>query len=156
MLSHLATFIVSLRNRLRQPTDPTECAIPLDRASPWQMDFSAFAKGIDNVHIDVRLSPQFIARARHVVASMLDQHVGEDKWGVKSPGPTRGEWEEFRGAYGRMVEPAIHRAKSLDQPVIVALVQFGSMRFLLEWVQTELELRRQGFRASLGSGTGLS
>ena len=156
MLSRLSTFIVSLRNALRQPTDPTECTIPLQRDAIWSVDFDAFAKGIDNVHIDVRLSPQFIARARHVVASMLDQQVGEDKWGVKSPGPTRGEWEEFRGAYGRMVEPAIHRAKSLDQPIIVALVQFASMRFLLELVQTELELRRQGFRASLGSGAGLS
>ena len=156
MLKHLTNIFVAMHNAVRGPADPTGSLMPLERSAPVRPNFDGFAKGIDNVRIDVRLSPQFIAKARTVAARSLDQLVGEGRWGGKSPGPSRLDWEHFRDAYGRMIEAAVHRAKAASQPMIIWLVQFAALKFILALVQAELESRRQSMRSSVGSGSRVS
>ncbi|WP_447972635.1 hypothetical protein [Nitrospira sp. Kam-Ns4a] len=151
MLSALLDTLRDLRSVWGTPADPSESLLPLQQRPSSLVDFDGFKKGIDNVHIDVRLSPQFVRQARRLIASLLEQQVGQDGWGQKGAGPSRSDWETFRTTYAQMVEGAIHRAKLLGQPALVALVQLGAMKFLLRQVQGELDHLRQSLRAALGS-----
>ena len=137
---------------LRGRLSPSDSVVPLQQAAPLRFDFSGLTKGIDNIHIDVRLSPQFVDHATRIITSMIEQQASQGRPGQRSPGPTSADWEQFRTSYVRIVEPAVHRDKATGSAVHVPLVQFAVMGFLLQRVQGELELMRQGLRASASSG----
>ncbi len=152
----MLTFVPNMLRRvvraLRGRLSPSDSVVPLHHVVPFSFDFSGLTKGIDNIHIDVRLSPQFVVHATRIITSMMEQHASQGRPGQKSPGPTSGDWEQFRASYARMVEAAVHRDKLTGSCVLVPLVQFAVMAFLLERVQGEIELMRQGLRASASSG----
>jgi len=137
---------------LRGLLSPSDSVVPLQRAVPLNFSFAGLTKGIDNIHFDVRLSPQFVGHATRIITSMMEQHANQGRPGQKSPGPTSGDWEQFRTSYARMVEGAVHRDKVTGSFTLVPLVQFAVMAFLLQYVQGEIELMRQGLRASASSG----
>ncbi|TAJ23658.1 MAG: hypothetical protein EPO64_10830 [Nitrospirae bacterium] len=152
-----------LHNRLcrllclfHRPVHPSDSVYPLLSKPPLHIDFDGFQKGIDNVHLDVRLSPQFLGRVKQVTTAMLEQEIGLGRWGEKSSGPTRQDWEDFRTSYAGMVEAAIHRAKLDGGLALVQLVQVAAVRFIGQYVQGELEQLRQGLRAAMSSGGSLS
>ncbi|MGH7167559.1 MAG: hypothetical protein ACREII_03410, partial [Nitrospiraceae bacterium] len=126
--------------------------MPLQNAVPLGFTFAGLTKGIDNIHIDVRLSPQFVGHATRIITSMMEQHASHGRPGQKSPGPTSADWDQFRTSYARMVEAAVHRDKLTGSFVLVPLAQFAVMTFLLQRVQGELDMVRQGLRASASSG----
>jgi hypothetical protein len=134
------------------PAVPSGSLYPLQKKTVTVIDFEGFTKGIDNVHIDVRLSPQFQAKARRILGSLLEQAVGGGRWGKQAVGATRQDWEEFRSSYARMVEAALHRAKVSGGLALVQLVQVATLKFLLGLVQTELDQLRQGLRTAMSSG----
>lgn len=136
---------------LRKPTLPSACPAPLRTYVPAAIDFNGFTKGIDNVHIDVRLSPKFQAQTAKMIGSLLEQETGSTRWGGKGA-PTRQQWEDFRLAYARMLEAAIHRAKAGGGLPLIQLVQVATIKFLVARVQTELDQLRQGIRGAMGSG----
>ncbi|MEK7268257.1 MAG: hypothetical protein AAB093_02535, partial [Nitrospirota bacterium] len=126
--------------------------MPLLQGVPASINFDGFTKGIDNIHIDVHLSPQFVSHATRLITSLMETHAARGRLGQKSPGPTSSDWEQFRTSYARMVETAVHRAKVAGSVALVQLVQFAAMKFLLQQVQVELDLLRQGLKASTPSG----
>lgn len=154
MLNRLRSILAILGRAFHGPADPTASVFPLERRTADRIDFDTLTKGIDNIHIDVRLSPQFTNRTRWLVAQLLDQQVSGGRAATPAMGPGRREWEGFRAAYAGLLEAAIHRAKALDQPILVPLAQLAVRKFLLTLVQTELELRRQGLRAALSATIG--
>jgi len=119
---------------------------------PTAIDFESFTKGIDNVHIDVRLSPQFHMQATRVVSALLEQEAGSGRWGNKTGGPTRQQWEEYRAGYAHMMEAAIHRAKTSGGLPLIQLVQVAAIKFLVGHVQATLEHFRQSIRGAMSSG----
>lgn len=137
---------------LRGRLSPADSVMPLQHAPALNFEFSGLTKGIDNIHIDVRLSPEFVGHATGIITSMMEQFVSQGRPGQRSPGPASADWEQFRTSYARMVEGAVHRDKATGTFVLVPLVQFGVMAFLLQRVQSELETMRQGLRASATSG----
>lgn len=148
----LQNLFCQLLNLFRQPAEPADSLYPLQQSRPATIDFQGFKKGIDNVHIDVRLSPQFLTQVSRVVASMLEQEIGRGRWGEKASGPTRQAWEDFRSSYTRMVEAAIHRAKAEGGVPLVQLVQVAAMKAIVRHVQSELDQLRQGLRGAMTSG----
>lgn len=123
-------------------TSPAEFQFELQASPPPTIDLGIFTKGIDNIHVDVRLSPEFTSQAKHVLSCLLDQHAGGGHSGEKLGGPTVKEWEDFRASYYRMLETAIQRAKQQDQSTLVQLAQVGAVKFLLQEVQEALDKRR--------------
>ena len=123
-------------------TGPAECQFELQATPPPTIDLGIFTKGIDNIHVDVRISPQFASQGRHVLACLLDQHAGGGHSGEKLGGPTVKEWEDFRASYYHMLETAIQRAKQQDQSTLVQLAQVGAVKFLLQEVKDALDKRR--------------
>jgi hypothetical protein len=135
--------MLDLIRKLRSPQiGPAEFPFELQASPPPTIDLGIFTKGIDNIHVDVRLSPHFTSQAKHVLSCLLDQHVGRGGSGDKLGGPTVKEWEDFRASYYRMLETAIHRAKQQNQSTLVQLAQVGAVKFLLQEVQEELDKRR--------------
>jgi hypothetical protein len=135
-----------------KPAVPSESLFPLVQHTPTQIDLGGLTRGIDNIHIDVRLSPRFMTQVKRVLNSLLDQEIGRSRWAEKSSGPTRQQWEEFRASYARMVEATIHRAKVSGGIPLVQLVQFGAIKFVLGIVQAELDQIRQGLKSALTAG----
>ncbi len=135
-----------------KPTVPSASPAPAQVCQPTLINFDAFSKGIDNVHIDVRLSPKFQAKAVRMIALLLDQEAGSGRWGGTAKGPTRQEWEEYRVGYARMMEATVHRAKTTGGIPLVQLVQVSTIKFLLGRVQADLEVLRQTIRATMTSG----
>ncbi|TPW06402.1 MAG: hypothetical protein FD129_2674, partial [bacterium] len=118
-----------------KPTVPSASPASAQVCQPTLINFDAFSKGIDNVHIDVRLSPKFQAKAVRMIALLLDQEAGSGRWGGTAKGPTRQEWEDYRVGYARMMEAAVHRAKTTGGIPLVQLVQVSTIKFLLGRVQ---------------------
>lgn len=136
-----------------KPPVPSESLLPLQQSPAVAVDFDCFKKGIDNVHTDVRLSPQFAKLSRRLISSLLDQQLSQGGLAEKGAGPSRAEWEEFRAVYNQVIEGAVHRAKAQGQPALVALVQLGAMKYLLRQVQGQLDQLRQALKAALGTGS---
>lgn len=133
---------------LYQPTVPSASPAPAQVFQPTRINFDAFSKGIDNVHIDIRLSPKFQAQAVRKIASLIDLEAGSGR----GSGLSRQDWEEYRVSYAKMMEATIHRAKTTGGMPLVQLVQVGTIKFLLGRVQTELDQLRQTIRATMASG----
>lgn len=149
----LRNLLCALQNAFRSPAAPSESTFPVLPGTSAQIDFSGFTKGIDNVHVDVRLSPQFAAQVKRMIAALLDQEIGRSRWGQQSTGPSRQDWEAFRGSYVRMLEAAIHRAKVQGGRPLIQMVQMGALKFLLGQVQIELDQLRQGLKGAMTSGS---
>ncbi len=148
----LQNLFCRLLNLFHKPAEPAGSLYPLQQSRSAVIDFQGFQKGIDNVHIDARLSPQFLAQVKRVTASILEQEIGRGRWGEKASGPTRQTWEDFRSSYARMLEAAIHRAKVEGGLSLVQMVQVAAMKAILRHVQGELDQLRQGLKGALTSG----
>ena len=120
---------------------PADTTVPLQPAPPVNLDFDKFTRGIDNVHIDVRLSPRFINAARRLVNGLLAYHLWRGQSGAKLP-----DFEELKAAYNQMIQAAIHRAKQQSALPIVELAQVAALKLVLAQVQAELEQAKQMLR----------
>lgn len=126
---------------------PADTILPLQSAAPFNLDFDKFTRGIDNVHVDVRLSPKFTNAAKRLVSSLLEYQLWR-RAGVKSPDP-----EEMKAAYSQMIQAAIHRAKQQNTMPLVELAQVAAVKFILNQVQTELDLAKQMLRKAAATAS---
>ncbi len=131
---------------------PDQSPVAPQTAEPVSINLSGFTRGIDNVHVDVRLSPQFQAHAKKLITALINQEAGAGLGGAKGAAPSRQQWDDFRTVYAKMIEAAIHRAKGKEGPPLIQMVQVAAIKFLLGQVQGELDQLRQGMRSALTSG----
>lgn len=130
-------LLVLLRGRI----SPADTVIPLQAGTPLNLELDAFTRGIDNVRVDVRLSPTFTNAAARLVYSLLEYQLWRGQGGAKSP-----DVEEFKSAYGQMIQAAIHRAKQQSAMPLVELAQAAALKFVLNYVQVALEQAKQRLR----------
>jgi hypothetical protein len=131
---------------------PDQSPVALHTAEPVTINLAGFVKGIDNVHLDVRLSPQFQFHAKKFITAMVDQEAGHTIGNVKKTGPTRQHWDHFQGAYTKMINAVIHQAKGVEGPPLVQLAQIAAIKFLQEEVQKELGQLRNTLRSAIAAG----
>lgn len=129
--------------------DPTLAGVPLTRGEMPALGLDRLTRGIDNIHVDVRLSPSYMSQARKIIVGLLSQEAGRGAGERRWSGPSTRDWEDFRERYAKMVETATHRAKGREQEPVVPLLQLASLKFLLNQVQTELDEIRESYRGSL-------
>lgn len=145
MLARLVRRVLLL---LRGTTSPAETAVPLRTAAPVNLDFDKFTRGIDNVHVDVRLSPAFTNAAARLVYGLLEYQLWRGQGGVKSPDP-----EEMKVAYGQMIQAAVHRSKQQGTLPRVELAQVAALKFILTAVQSALDQAKQRLRKAAMTAT---
>ncbi len=127
---------------------PADTVVPLQSATPVNLDFDKFTRGINNVHVDVRLSPRFTNAARRLVNNLLAFHLWRGQSGTKPP-----DFEELKSSYNQMIQAAIHRAKHQSALPIVELAQVASLKLVLAQVQAELEQAKQMLRKAAVTAT---
>jgi hypothetical protein len=130
-------FLVLLRGRIT----PADSGLPLQQPASFSLEFDKFTRGIDNVHVDVRLSPRFTAAARGLVNKLLEYQFWKGRSGAKAP-----DMEETKTAYLQMMQATIHRAKQQRVLPVVELAQAAVVKYVLAQVQAELEGAKQALR----------
>jgi hypothetical protein len=131
---------------------PDQSPTALQAMEPVEVNLAGFTKGIDNVHLDVRLSPQFQIHAMKLISAMVNQEAGANFGSERGTGPTRQHWDNFLNVYTKMIEAAIHRAKGKEGPPLVQLAQIAAIKFLLGQVHVEFVQLRHRLRNAIASG----
>ncbi|RKZ79011.1 MAG: hypothetical protein DRR19_25560, partial [Candidatus Parabeggiatoa sp. nov. 1] len=82
------------------------------------LDFEQFVKGINNVHIDVYLSPRFTELSNALISELLNERSSTKRRFTDKPSTAvLTKLEAFNTSYASMLTAAIHRAaekKRLD------------------------------------------
>jgi len=142
-----------LRDALVRMRSPRYTLLPLSDPPPPFPDLGVLPRGIDNVRIDVRLSPQFAAEAKRLIGSLLYQRLGHERYGAKPKPPTRQEFSEFRGVYAQLLTGVVRQAKRENRPHPVVLMQFSVMKFLYEETAREFDAQVGHLRGIISGGS---
>ena len=97
------------------------------------LDTSLLSRGIDNYHIDVRLSDDFVLHSREIIEKIAKRVAAG-----KRPSGSSDEMEEFRTSYREMMTASLHRTKSDLTADQLRVLHFGVIKFLLKEVRRAL------------------
>ena len=130
----------------------------LSTPDPILLNISDLPRGVDNYHIDVKLSPRFCADFNKLLADFVAVETSQKPQRLKHDK----EKDSFRDSYVDMMTVLINRVKtdlSIDK---VHFLQFAVYRFMLESTQGALDQNIKNHRNKLselrasGSGKALS
>ncbi len=108
---------------------PTLTVQPL---CPLSINLERFVKGIDNVHIDVYLSPHFTNLSQHLIYELLNERSTNKKRLTDKPSPkVREKRDAFGNGYAQMLTTAIHRIKESKRIDSIQLFQIAVIKFVL-------------------------
>jgi lipoprotein signal peptidase len=147
----VAGLVLLARDTAVRMTTPRHSQVPLSSPPEPLPDLGSLPRGIDNVRIDVRLSPQFEAAARRLLSSLLYQHIGHERYGAKPTPPSRQEFTDFRTAYSALIGAVVRLAKQEQRPYPVVLTQLAVLKFLSAEVTREFDVQIGHLRGILGS-----
>ena len=115
---------------------------PLRKKKRFSDRLDLFQLGVDNTHIDVTLSPEFVRRARLYVKAVCFHDVKTNCWKKSAPGPERRTVEALRQSYAGLMELAVDRARKFNRPELIQLLQYATWKYLLQEVRNEISLVR--------------
>jgi hypothetical protein len=132
-----------------------ELVAPLASPSPFRFKLDYFSKGIDNVHIDAALSPQFVEAATRLVRMAIQHDISaslpwKSKW-VAPPGAR--EFEAFQRTYVGIMDTALGMARKSGRREPVQLAEFAALKFLLGLVGQELIRLREDLQLERAYGS---
>jgi lipoprotein signal peptidase len=142
----MVLFAIDLVQRRRIPLEPQ---IPFQQSQPLVVDLERFRRGIDNVHIDVRLGADFVGRARDLISSILTPQLWWEPWRGAPPAPSKHSLREFRAAYSQVIESALHRARGQQNVALVSLAQLAALKFVLGEVRSQFDTLLREFRREI-------
>jgi hypothetical protein len=103
------------------------------------INFDQFIRGIDNLHIDVYLSPHFTELCTQLSYELLDERSSTKKRATdKVSEQLRVKLNKFNSAYNSLLKAAIHHAHETKQTYSVQLFQIAAIKWLLSTVRTQL------------------
>ncbi len=118
------------------------------------LEFNRFKKGIDNVHIDVFLSPNLTTLSQTLIYELLDERSSTKRRSTDKPSTElRKKLEAFHTGYESMLIETIHCSKQYKQIDLVQLFQISVIKCVLTLVKTKAaylldELRQQTLKES--------
>ncbi|MCK5719013.1 MAG: hypothetical protein KAH84_03570 [Thiomargarita sp.] len=111
--------------------------IELKLKSPYFpcINFDKFAKGIDNVHIDVYLSPQFTELTRQLIYELLDERSNNKRRFTDKPSKkVCDKLDKFANIYETILISEIYRVKETKRIDVIQLFQISCLKFILTTV----------------------
>lgn len=109
--------------------DETLTALP-----PLHIDIGDLRRGVDNYHVDVRISPKFAADVRRVSTVLLQQAIAHN------PQPIDNNiFNPLRASYLDVMTGLIHRVKTNLSVDSVKLLEFALLKFILTTTQGLLD-----------------
>jgi hypothetical protein len=142
-----------LKKRFFWQPSLTEFTVPLRVGTAFKVRVDRFPKGVDNVHIDVVLSPEFQTRARLLARRLLLHELAENYPGEPPPAPEASEIRAIQEGYAGMMELTIDRARRSTRPELIQLLQFATIKFLLCLVSEEYARLRSQLQRSRDMGS---
>lgn len=132
-----------LKGWLSWQPQPTELLTRMRPVKPWPVQMERYSRGIDNTHIDVYLSSQYLNHASTLVGAMVRHDISKQYWGDSQPQPSADDQQAFRDAYRGLVEGAKHHKEELTEADWVRLVQLSLLKHLLLLVPEAIQERRE-------------
>jgi hypothetical protein len=124
----------------------------------WTFDTEGFGTGIDNVHVDVHLSPRFRELAGITVRKLFAEEMAEAMGQSPVKQVHADDLERFGRHYANLFEQTLVRHSTSQAAERLALLQLALMRFLLELTvrehRNQLEECQRASQQSLAAGTG--
>lgn len=100
----------------------------------WKLDISGLNKGIDNYHVDVRLSKQFCSDLKVLIAELIRRETDQKQF----KGDAAKAFSPLSKSYLDMMTVLIHRVKTDLSVEEVCFLQFAIPKFILDSVTTAL------------------
>jgi len=145
-------LLLLLRDTVVRMSTPRYTQVRLNAPPEPLPDLSSMPRGIDNVRIDVRISPQFLSTLRRLTSSLLYQHIGHERYGAKPVPPSREEFKDFRAAYAALLGAMVRLAKQEQRPYPVVLMQLSVLKLVGEVVMREFDTQIGHLRGILAGG----
>ncbi len=111
---------------------------PLELVAPDQtvlLQFDNLSRGIDNYHIDIKLSKKFTSDVKKLVPMPVSQiAVPKPKYWDNST-----LFDKLRNSYLDVMAVLIHRSKTDLTKDAIAVIQFSLLKYILTAVKTQLD-----------------
>jgi hypothetical protein len=104
------------------------------------INFEQFTKGIDNVHIDVQLSPNFTRLTQDLIEDLLNERSSTKRRFTDKPSKkVLEQLDAFNASYANMLTEAIHNAKEEKRVDQIQLFQIAVIKLVLNTVWTKAD-----------------
>lgn len=141
--------VLDLTRRPARPPKLEDLALTLHEPAPVRVEFSELNRGIDNVRVDVHLSPRLTAEIRELVTAILAPQIWWEPWRSGEPSPNPRNLDALRQSYRELCEVALNRARRERLPAYIALAQLATVRCIREEVHGSFERLLREFRRDL-------
>jgi class 3 adenylate cyclase len=104
--------------------------IKLAPANVTPLNFNILPRGIDNIHIDVYLSPRFkknLTRFIHNLVPLVIQHLQQGKWQVSLP---QNQLSVLKKEFDDLMNNALHRAKETGERQIPDILFIATLKHI--------------------------
>ncbi len=104
------------------------------------INFEQLLKGIDNVRIDVHLSPRFTELGHQLISELLGERSSSKRRFTDKPSDVvLKKLYAFNASYASLLTATIHRAKEDKRLDLVQLLQIAVIKFVLTTVHSQAE-----------------
>jgi len=110
---------------------------------PLKLDLGELRKGINNYHVDVRISPRFAADVRRLVSALMQQATVPNA----PPGDYSAQFNALRASYLEVMTSLLHRVKTDLSSNSIQLLEFALLKFMLATSRAQLEEIIAGLKA---------
>ncbi len=133
----------------RQATAPTPMPLPWRAPESIEIDLGELRRGIDNVRVDVHLSPKLAAQVRELALEIFVPQIWWEPWRSSEPNPNPRALDALRSLYREVVDRALAQARSERKPAHVALAQLATLKFIRQETTASFERQLRDFRRDL-------
>ncbi len=110
---------------------------------PLKLDLGELRKGINNYHVDVRISPRFAADVRRLVSALMQQATIPNAQAADFSA----QFTALRASYLDVMTSLLHRVKTDLSGNSIQLLEFALLKFILATTRAELDEIIAGLKA---------
>ncbi len=103
---------------------------PLQHAAPARLNFSPLPRGVDNIHIDVHLSPEFCHSITHVAQRLVDLFIDSIQKRRPFPAVSDALFVPLAKTFLALHQDALNRAKSSGEPQQLDLLYVALLKYI--------------------------
>ncbi|SCZ51750.1 adenylate/guanylate cyclase domain-containing protein [Thiohalomonas denitrificans] len=139
-ISDIAIFLglsLLVYGLVQRQITPRVSVIKLKRGHEQYIEFGGFPRGIDNVHIDVLLSPLFMRTVHALTADLVPRYRKESRHGRSLL--TRHQLRSLTEAYVPMVQAALVRISKSRQPAELNLLYTAIIKLIQQQIHAAID-----------------
>lgn len=106
------------------------CNLPLAPSNIAPLRFSHLPRGVDNVHIDVLLSPEFCKQSQRVIHNLVPIVIRDLHSGRRSPTLHKKFFSQLTSQFNELLNNSLHIAKNKGDSQLPNLFYIAMLKFL--------------------------